>query len=395
MRSGSQLLSIGLLLATLASPLTAQDDRPGWIGISLNIPVAGAGPLSDAALVISDVRRGSPADRAGVRSGDKLLAIEDLRGPMELSQLPQRLRISPGDRVNMTIQRGAEQLDVVVTATERPLELRATGPALAMEPDSLVETMVRAMDSLRLQIVQLRRDRSEGVGPAPMPDTHLRIEERSGAVGAPFEFFVFRGEVYDSLWRAMEELNRAGENLRRREQVRMAELRAVARASADSGAEDGQLRDLRAALERVQRQSAQLRSAMSEAARATAAIDYLARGRPAPDAAQPDGTTEEPFRPLTPYLVGSNMVAGAQVVELRPGLARYFQVDAGVLIVDVAPGTPAALAGLVPGDVVTRLGQAVVHSVEDLRVEVSRSSESVPVTLVRDGTPLEVLLRRR
>lgn len=174
--------------------------------------------------------------------------------------------------------------------------------------------------------------------------------------------------------------------LSRRERARLSELTAYGRAtSADS---DPELDDLRQALADVERRSAALKSAMAEAARATAGLDYvLPRPRGADD--------ERAFRPLTPYLLGSNRVAGAEVVELRPELARYFAVERGVLIVDVAPGTPAAIAGMRPGDVVTRLDRAAVRSIDDLRFGVSQANDTVPVTLIRRGSSLEVLLRRR
>ena len=145
---------------------------------------------------------------------------------------------------------------------------------------------------------------------------------------------------------------------------------------------------------------------MSDAARVSAGVDYTVPGwsspvpvwapappRPTPVAPDPS-PQQEVFRPLTPYVLGSNMVAGAQVIDLRPELAQYFGVEDGVLVVDVAPGTPASISGMVPGDVITRLDQVNVRSVEELRFGVSRSTGTLPVSLVRQGGTLEVLLRR-
>jgi S1-C subfamily serine protease len=69
-------------------------------------------------------------------------------------------------------------------------------------------------------------------------------------------------------------------------------------------------------------------------------------------------------------------------------------VSGGVLVLDVSAGTPAALAGIVPGDVITRLDQVGVRSVEDLRFSVSMAGESLPLSLVRQGASIQVLLRR-
>ena len=80
---------------------------------------------------------------------------------------------------------------------------------------------------------------------------------------------------------------------------------------------------------------------------------------------------------------------------MRPGLAEYFRVDSGVLVVDVAPGTPAAIAGIQAGDVIVNLDRVQVRTVDALRMGVSRAGDTLPVTLIRRGSSLEVLLRRR
>ena len=82
------------------------------------------------------------------------------------------------------------------------------------------------------------------------------------------------------------------------------------------------------------------------------------------------------------------------MIDLKPELAQYFGVGRGVLVVDVAPGTPASMAGIVPGDVITRVDQVGVLSVEDLRFGVSMAGDSLPISLVRQGTSVQLLLPR-
>ena len=65
-----------------------------------------------------------------------------------------------------------------------------------------------------------------------------------------------------------------------------------------------------------------------------------------------------------------------------------------MLVVDVAEGTPAALAGIQPGDVIVRIGQTEVGSVDVLRAAISRAGDPT-VLLVRRGSSVEVQLRRR
>jgi membrane-associated protease RseP (regulator of RpoE activity) len=400
MRSGLTGLLVLAVLAAQATPAAAQRARSGWIGISLEVPVDDA-VSDDPWVVIDEVRPGSPAAESGLRPGDRLLSINDLRGGDDFRELPERLRLRVGERVRVRVERDGRRREVVVRAAPRPDDVRSRSFRLEVGTDAMVETMVRAMDSLRIEIMELRRPRDRESSHAPSPVRPAR-EDRRG-VSAPFEFFVFRGEEHDSLRRAMEDLNRATEELRRKERLRLAELARPFSRSEDVAETDEELRVVRAALERMSRESAELRVAMSEAARTSAGFDYVTPGWPStmpvrtPTAAAGPSQDREPtavFRPLTPYMIGSNMVAGAQVVDLRPELARYFGVADGVLIVDVAPGTPAAISGMTPGDVITTLDQVSVRSVEDLRFGVSRSVGSLPISLVRQGSTVEVLLRR-
>ena len=380
-------------LAGAAHAQQAQQRQPGWIGISYEMRSARSPGTST--VVITDVMRGSPAESAGLRAGDRLVAIDDLTGAQELMNLPKRSTLRAGQLVEMRIERDGRQMELRLRAAERSTAAYADAAVnLSFQTDSMVETMFRAMDSLRVHLLETS-DRADARAvalraPSPQPSPLTRARE---AVSAPFEFFVFRGEQHDSLVREMAELNRAIERLRERETERLQELRRERR-SQRAQAQDRGLADVRGAIEELTRQSATLRAAMAEAARASAGWEYLLP-------ASPDATPEPPeqradtFRPLTPYLLGSNLVAGAQVIEVQPELGAYFGVDSGVLVVEVSPGTPAALSGMRPGDVVTRLDRVGVRTVEDFRFGVAQAGDTLPVTLVRHGQSVQVLLRRR
>jgi len=91
-------------------------------------------------------------------------------------------------------------------------------------------------------------------------------------------------------------------------------------------------------------------------------------------------------------------IAGAEFTELNPGLAHYFGTDEGLLVLRVGPGTPAALAGLEPGDVVTRANGRVVEDVEDFRVTVARARDAnIKIDVLRKGKPrsLDLDVKRR
>jgi S1-C subfamily serine protease len=83
--------------------------------------------------------------------------------------------------------------------------------------------------------------------------------------------------------------------------------------------------------------------------------------------------------------VGRRGVAGAELSELNPELARYFRVDDGVLVLQVSRSTPAARAGLQGGDIIVRAAGRTVGSVADLRRAFGDEDGNVRLEVVRQG----------
>jgi membrane-associated protease RseP (regulator of RpoE activity) len=389
--------AVALLAA--AAPIDAQGRAaPGWVGISFEVR-RGVGAGRAATVIVTDVRDASPAAEAGLRAGDVLLAINDVRGPDELGSVIGRLQLRAGDPVRIQVERDGWQREIRLRAAARPYDATVSSTlTLSFEPDSVVETMVRAMDSLRDRLARsggVRVRVPEGAGGDEIRVLASGHEGGAHVLQAPFEFFVFRGEAHDSLRSEMEALNRRIADLNAREEGRLQELRRTSDAlnRARLLETDEELAELRAARQEAARRSALLRASMAEAARVSAGLAYSRSPEVAVTPRAASAYREE-FRPLTPYLLGRNRVAGAEVVDLRPELAQYFGVEGGILVVDVPDLTPAGMAGLRPGDVVTRLGREPVRSVEELRLAVSSAGRTVPLTLIRQGASIEVLLRR-
>ena len=386
---------------------------PGWIGISFDVLSDDSGRSTD--VIISDVSPGSPAQRAGIRPGDRVLSINELSSTRELASLSDRLHLAPGDAVRIDIERNGRRHRMELHADRRP-ESVVTGTMFTYGSDAMVETWYQAMDSLRVEIVTgsgpvvagsgqnvrvFSRESGDGnarVRVVTSSDGGVTVDRR-GAVQAPFEFFVFRGEAHDSLREEMVEVNRVLADLDTRLRERQRELSLVKRRDREGRlGDDVELRRLSAAREEAAVRSAALESAMAEAARATAGLEYAERtpGVASTTSRRPEGweRSREEFRPLTPYLLGRNRVAGAEVVEVKPEMAPYFGVQGGVLITEVVEGTPASMAGLVPGDVITHIDQVVVRSVEAFRFGVSQAQATLPITLVRRGVAVQLLLPR-
>lgn len=95
--------------------------------------------------------------------------------------------------------------------------------------------------------------------------------------------------------------------------------------------------------------------------------------------------------------LGARGVAGAELAELTPQLAEYFRgAQNGVVVLRVAPNTPAARAGLEPGDVVTRVDGTEVRTVRALRSAVAGARDGeVALDVVRRGQAQRLALRWR
>ena len=100
-------------------------------------------------------------------------------------------------------------------------------------------------------------------------------------------------------------------------------------------------------------------------------------------------------RPITAGLVGRSFVGGAQLSDLNPRLAEYFGTDRGVLVIDVLGDTPAFRAGLVPGDIVVKVGNTDVASLVAFREALAAvRGRGAALSLIRKGEALVVTLSR-
>ena len=96
----------------------------GWIGVEVQAITGELAesfglPSSDGTL-ISGVMRGSPADRAGIRPGDVLLAVDgrDVNDPQAMLEAIAALR--PGQKADFELRRGKTNLGLKVEIARRP-----------------------------------------------------------------------------------------------------------------------------------------------------------------------------------------------------------------------------------------------------------------------------------
>jgi Do/DeqQ family serine protease len=96
----------------------------GWIGVEvqeITPAVAESFRLGDArGTIIAGVLRGGPADRAGVKPGDLLTAINDVPVSDPQAMLNLVAGLAPGSSAKMRLQRQAQTLELTATVGRRP-----------------------------------------------------------------------------------------------------------------------------------------------------------------------------------------------------------------------------------------------------------------------------------
>lgn len=103
----------------------------------------------------------------------------------------------------------------------------------------------------------------------------------------------------------------------------------------------------------------------------------------------PDAAVAPPVAP-TPSVTAvfggwtTTVVAGAEVARMTPSLRDVFGVPSGVLVLSVAPGSPAAAGGLRSGDVIQRVNDTAVASPQAFqRAVLECTTKSAKVDIVR------------
>jgi Do/DeqQ family serine protease len=96
----------------------------GWIGVEvqeITPALAESFKLGDArGAIIAGVLRGGPADRAGVKPGDVLTAINGAQVSDPQVMLNLVAALQPGSNASMRLRRQAQTLDIAVTVGRRP-----------------------------------------------------------------------------------------------------------------------------------------------------------------------------------------------------------------------------------------------------------------------------------
>jgi membrane-associated protease RseP (regulator of RpoE activity) len=283
--------------------------------------------------IIMEVVTGSAAERAGLARGDVILRVNGVAATEQAMGSP----FEPGDTVVLRIRRNGQERDVTVVAGMRMAVTPAQGNFTYALPDSVQRQMSVIIRGVRNQL------------------DSMAVQGRIPFMG-------------DSVF-----------TLGRGDSVRIFRF----------GPDDGFFVNVDSIMTRFMQVPGEMARVFSDSA---AIRIFSAPG------ARPD--TVHFLRPAeamaSGFSMGMRSVAGAELAELNPGLAEYFGVMSGVLVVDAREGTPAARAGIRAGDVITRAGDSNITSVAELRRAVAGvpPGQALRLRVLRHGQPVDVTLGR-
>lgn len=439
MKHWTGILLLALLSVTAAGSAqerAAPRAQRGWLGISYEDGKPGpvAGEDERFRVRISQVWAGSPAARAGVLPGDVLLEI-DGRPPTPEAFEALALRLEPGERVQLLVQRNGQRRDIAVIAGERPdvmvlepsmewtIKIDSARKAIIAKLEQLNLEELTNLDPLRVEKIRMGdegaivgiRISSDSVGevagvhadPGAGPERVLHVRRGTGGEGEvwsyrfelpelgdslPFEAFLMQSEKTQELMADLAKLRQERWEARRSELARERQLAS----SLPRGAEridqtDARLVAVRERRETIEKEIERLKVELERASREALRQERPERGVLI-ERVEPRGIVE--VRPLSPFIVGPGYVAGAHVTPITPQLADYFSVERGLLVTEVVPHSLADDAGLLPGDVVVRAADAEVSSREELRAALAVGTGPLALSVIRKGQTVRVTLRR-
>ena len=377
---GAALAAVAM--ATGVAPASGQDrgwvpaTQPAWLGISYDVEWLAMDGSCESRVVIESVVEGAPADRAGLRPGDALVSLNG--SPPGRSLQLASSRLSVGDSVRLRVVRDGRARELLAVAGRRP-----DRPPLTF-----------------------RTRRQDGLLSSDAPVIRVRADT---LVARNIELTGFRGSR--GYWITTEDgeaeyrrTNRFSGDAMDRQVVDLL-LCAARHQSAATPAP----RAVRVDVRELQAQADSVREVLvrrSQARQPEARSVYAYRVRdgvslaPAPDLPQRPGAPATAsvyaFSVADHLAAAERGIAGAEVTELEPELADYFRgARDGLLVLRVAPGTPAARAGLRPGDVITAGAGRALDSVRDLRLLLTLPDPTpVELRVVRQGRSRLITVRR-
>jgi thiol-disulfide isomerase/thioredoxin len=134
-----------------APAVPSNDDGPGWLGVELAKP-----PPGEGGVMVRDVLRGSPAERAGLLPGDRILRVDTT--PVDRPQDVVRSVSSrqAGDRIGLSLLRGGAERLIPVLLTGRPDADTLLKQAFLGGPPPAFRTLATVRGSVPTTLAELK-----------------------------------------------------------------------------------------------------------------------------------------------------------------------------------------------------------------------------------------------
>lgn len=365
------LLAVAVPGAEAATQRTAAQAGTGWLGVTVTelrrTSSGDDGARFESRFLIDAVEPNSGAALAGLRAGDEVLGLNGRAFTMHgIRGLAETLL--PGQTVRLEVERGSSVQTLEVRAGPRPANRPGSTPVLATRvfpsapnPDDPRPDWVRDPAETREFTILFRtsEDRSQGWS--------YSFEPESSAMD--FDVYALRNSELDSTVVSLERLTEDMDALRIE---RLAGMRGERRIVADPAPVPFEM----------QSRLLELRDRM-----AVISLRSIPGGAPSDTVFR---VRVPRARAITPYLSVGSYLLGARIQNMDASLAGYFGVEEGVLVADVAAGTPAAQAGLLAGDVIVELNGRNVGTTQDLQDVVSTTHGRMRLEVVRRGTRVDL-----
>jgi membrane-associated protease RseP (regulator of RpoE activity) len=319
----------GLVLLGGATQAPAQETkvtsaRPGYIGVDIGMhELLWVGPIEQnrqAQVIVRNVSKNSPAEKAGLKTGDEIMRINGMSvANGKFSAVARTL--TEGDTVKLRIKRDSKEREVTLVAAPRPAGTYAAvlgDRHFMFSADSVRGLMKMYFDSARVHMDSIDFPRVYIHG-----DSGIDIRIRKfGPLGS--DTLIFRRDTT-----ALREMRKRWE---------------------EAGPPDV-FRHL----------EGELGPAMI-------------------------------FRSMD---LGTRSIAGAEFTDLDPAMKTYFGTDRGLLTLRVVPETPAARAGLQPGDIVKKANGRELSRVANLRTLLFESAGTIKLEVLRKGETKTLEIKTR
>jgi regulator of sigma E protease len=136
------------------------------------------------------VQAGSPAEKAGIQTGDRIIKIDNVKNP-GWEQVWERVAINPKQPIDVTVRRGDRVIDTKLTPAETGPDRAGDAGWLPMKEAAVVSEVIPNNPAARAGL--MAGDTVTAINGAPVQSSQEMVNRLQEAKGSPVEVSVLRG----------------------------------------------------------------------------------------------------------------------------------------------------------------------------------------------------------